>query len=102
MWDALSEAMITFDNDNLIKHIAYILENDLLLSAVDKIVKEMSNVTVVHEAKIKDYNLANNAGDKTEVILNNDQKYHCSLLVSFIINTHTYIIYLINKIDIIK
>lgn len=81
VWDALSEAMITFDNDNLIEHVAYIVENDLLLSAVDKIVKEMPNVTVLHEAKIKDYNLASNAGDKTEVILNNDQMYRCSLLL---------------------
>lgn len=78
--------MITFDNDNLIEHVAYIVENDLLLSAVDKIVKEMPNVTVVHEAKIKDYNLPNITGNRAEVILNNDQKYHCSLLVSFIIH----------------
>lgn len=74
--------MITFEHDNLVETVAYIVENDLLLSAVTKVVKDIPNVTVVNEAKIKDYKLPKEFDNTVEVIMENGDSYTCNLLVS--------------------
>ncbi|GLV36624.1 Coenzyme Q6 [Carabus blaptoides fortunei] len=81
VWDACSDAMITFEHDNLVEPVAYIVENDLLLSSVTEIVKEIPNVTVVNEAKIKDYKLANELDSTAEVFMENGDSYTCNLLL---------------------
>lgn len=87
VWDALSEAMITFDNDDLLETVAYVVENDTLLGAVGKEVVK-TNVQVVNEAKVKSYVLPRDSGSFTKVNLENGNNYTCKLLVSdFIFNT---------------
>lgn len=36
MWDACSDALITFDKDNLEDEMAYIVENDIVVAALTK------------------------------------------------------------------
>lgn len=81
VWDALSEAMITFDYDDLLETIAYIVENDTVLGAVGKEVVK-TNVKVVNEAKVKSYVLPRDSDSFTKVNLENGNSYTCNLLVS--------------------
>lgn len=74
--------MITFENENLNDNIAYIVENDLLLSAVTKLVKKMENINVVNNAKIKDYVLPQQMQNNVQVLMEEDTTYTCDLLVS--------------------
>ena len=62
--------------------MAYIVENDVLLSAVNKEMEEATeNVTVVYQAKIKGYQLPQE-NTKVRVDLENGTSYFCNLLVS--------------------
>lgn len=72
--------MITFDDD-FSEDIAYIVENDLLLTAVGKELKQLPNVSVVYDAKIKEYVLP--VEDDCKVILEDGTTYDTNLLVSF-------------------
>lgn len=82
VWDALSEAMITFEKENLSDTIAYIVENNLIIHAVTERVLDKKNVTFMHEAKVKEYKLPNLHENVAEVILDNGTSYTCNLLVS--------------------
>lgn len=89
MWDACSEAIISFNSDEILDDdIAYIVENDVLLHAVNtELLNNAKNVDVVFEAKISDYELAkgeNKFGEESLslVKLNNGDTYACHLLVS--------------------
>lgn len=82
VWDGLSDAMITFDKDNLTDTIAYIVENNLIIHAVTEVLRDKENVTILHETKIKDYKLPNLHENDAEIFLENGEKYSCNLLVS--------------------
>jgi hypothetical protein len=87
VWEACSDAMITFSHDAMVEDIAYIVENDVLLAAVNREVQELTeNLTVIHEAKIKGYELPQRYGTTCDVRvhLENGSSYVCSLLVSII------------------
>lgn len=87
VWEACSDAMITFSHDDMAEDIAYIVENDVLLAAVNKEVKELTeNLTVMHESKIKGYELPQCYGTTCDVRvhLENGPSYVCSLLVSVV------------------
>lgn len=81
VWEALSEAMITFDHDDLLETVAYIVENDALLGAAGKEVVK-TNVQVVNEAKVKSYVFPRDSESFTKVNLQNGNSYTCKLLVS--------------------
>lgn len=85
VWDACSEAFITFDQDNLQSDVAYIVENDVLLHAVNKELEKPDNPTkvdVVHSAKISKYDLmVNNHNSDTKVHMENGAVLTCNLLV---------------------
>ncbi|KDR03814.1 Ubiquinone biosynthesis monooxygenase COQ6, partial [Zootermopsis nevadensis] len=84
VWEACSDAMITFSHDDMAEDIAYIVENDVLLAAVNKEVKELTeNLTVMHESKIKGYELPQCYGTTCDVRvhLENGPSYVCSLLI---------------------
>jgi hypothetical protein len=79
--------MITFNHDDMVEDIAYVVENDVLLAAVNREVQELAgNLTVIHEAKIKGYELPQHHGKTSDVQvhLENGSSYICSLLVSVI------------------
>lgn len=82
MWDSHSDAMITFNEDNLDQDIAYIVENDLLLHAVDKELDNKASVKVIYNAKVDDISLPNEHGEDAKIELQNGQKFKTKLLVS--------------------
>lgn len=79
VWDALSNAMIAF-NEDCIETTAYIVENDLLLAAVGKELQNLPNVSVIYGAKIKDYHLPLE-NETSTVKLENGNSYNGTLLV---------------------
>lgn len=83
--------MITFNEDYLNNEIAYIVENDLLLHAVDKQLSEKDAVKVVYNAKVENISLPETPGEDSAVILQNGGNFGTKLLVS-----HKKTIYLIN------
>ena len=82
MWDACSDAMITFNEDYLSNEIAYIVENDLLLHAVDKQLSEKGTVKVVYNAKVENISLPETPGEGSAVTLQNGGYFETKLLVS--------------------
>ncbi|XP_049782232.1 ubiquinone biosynthesis monooxygenase COQ6, mitochondrial [Schistocerca cancellata] len=86
VWDALSDAMITFNNDGMAEEIAYIVENDLLVDSVSKCLEERtSNVEVIYEAKVKNCKLPSSdvlsgAHDLAQIEMEDGTSYSCRLL----------------------
>ncbi|KAI4498473.1 hypothetical protein M0802_006408 [Mischocyttarus mexicanus] len=80
VWDACSDAVITFNEDYLSKELAYIVENDLLLHAVKTQLREKSNVNVVYNAKVTNLLLPSIEGDNTKIQLENGKQYMTKLL----------------------
>ncbi|PSN45979.1 Ubiquinone biosynthesis monooxygenase COQ6, partial [Blattella germanica] len=67
------------------KDVAYIVENDVLLSAVNKQIELLAeNVTVLYQAKIKDYELPQNdrSLNNVNIKMEDGSTYTCNLLVS--------------------
>lgn len=87
IWDACSDAMITFNEDYLANEIAYIVENDLVLHAVDKQLKEKSSVEVIYNAQVEDITLPAARGDDTLIKLQNGKQFKAKLLVKQKSNT---------------
>ncbi|XP_047353023.1 ubiquinone biosynthesis monooxygenase COQ6, mitochondrial isoform X2 [Vespa velutina] len=81
VWDACSDAIITFNEDFLSKELAYIVENDLLLHAVNTQLEEKSNVNVVYNAKVTNLLLPEIIGENVEVQLENGKQYKTKLLI---------------------
>lgn len=71
--------MITF-NDDCSDVTAYIVENDLVLTSVGKELKNTSNITIIYNAKITDYELPLE-NDFSTVKLENGSSYTGTLLV---------------------
>jgi len=79
--------MITFSHDDMVEDVAYIVENDVLLAAVNREVKKLAgNLTVIYDAKVKGYELPQHHGETSDVQvhLERGSSYICSLLVSVI------------------
>ncbi|CAH2045497.1 unnamed protein product, partial [Iphiclides podalirius] len=86
VWDACSDALISFSSSDVLDDdVAYIVENDLLLHAIDKELKSpnVKNVDIVYGAKISGYELPQKNDLKMETIvnMNNGDAYTCQLLV---------------------
>ncbi len=81
VWDACSDAYITFSHDNFEKNVAYIVENDLILEAVYKQLVGLENVTVKNSSRLEKCTLYKDCG-QTSVTLNGGETYNCDLLVS--------------------
>lgn len=85
VWDACSDALISFTSSDMMgDDIAYIVENDLLLHAVNTELTSPSvkNVQIVYGAKISGYKLTRETSDCNIVKLDNGDTYLCDLLVS--------------------
>lgn len=74
--------MITFNNEDFNKIVAYIVENDLLIAAVGKQLNAIDNVTVINEAKVKSYDLPLEKNGIVKVHLEDGSTFQCKLLVS--------------------
>jgi len=72
--------MITFNEKYLTDELAYIVENDLLLYAIDKQVSEKENVTVIYESKVTDVKLSKTGYSTIE--LKSGKRFRSELLVS--------------------
>jgi ubiquinone biosynthesis monooxygenase Coq6 len=84
VWEACSDAMITFSHDDMVEDIAYIVENDVLLAAVNREIQKLAgNLTVIYDAKIKGYELPQRHGKTSDVRvhLERGSSYTCSLLI---------------------
>jgi ubiquinone biosynthesis monooxygenase Coq6 len=79
VWDAMSDAAITFDNDNLDKPVAYIVENDLLLDAVRREMPD--SLEVVYQSKIQSCRPPEEDQDCVTVCLESGARYMCDLLL---------------------
>lgn len=56
VWDACSDALITFDKDNMEEEMAYIVENDIIVAALNRQLDTLSeNVGVQYQAKVVKY-----------------------------------------------
>uniref|UniRef100_A0A665WYS5 Ubiquinone biosynthesis monooxygenase COQ6, mitochondrial n=1 Tax=Echeneis naucrates TaxID=173247 RepID=A0A665WYS5_ECHNA len=56
VWDACSDALITFDKENLQEEMAYIVENDIVVASLTKQLDSMSdNVQVEYRSKVVKY-----------------------------------------------
>uniref|UniRef100_A0A672FNU5 Ubiquinone biosynthesis monooxygenase COQ6, mitochondrial n=1 Tax=Salarias fasciatus TaxID=181472 RepID=A0A672FNU5_SALFA len=56
VWDACSDALITFDKENLQDEMAYIVENDIVVAAVTRQLDSLSdNVEVKYRSKVVKY-----------------------------------------------
>uniref|UniRef100_A0A8D3CJ81 Ubiquinone biosynthesis monooxygenase COQ6, mitochondrial n=1 Tax=Scophthalmus maximus TaxID=52904 RepID=A0A8D3CJ81_SCOMX len=56
VWDACSDALITFDKENLQDEMAYIVENDIVVAALTKQLDGLSdNVQVKYRSKVVKY-----------------------------------------------
>ncbi|XP_041810092.1 ubiquinone biosynthesis monooxygenase COQ6, mitochondrial [Chelmon rostratus] len=56
VWDACSDALITFDKENLQDEMAYIVENDIVVAALTKQLDSLSdNVQVKYRSKVVQY-----------------------------------------------
>ncbi|XP_031825655.1 ubiquinone biosynthesis protein COQ6, mitochondrial [Nomia melanderi] len=81
VWDACSDAMIEFNEDHLSEEIAYIVENDLLLHAVNKQLAKKENVNIVYASKVENIKLPKTEGEAAKIQLQNGKKYKTKLLI---------------------
>ncbi|KAG7204077.1 hypothetical protein KM043_001928 [Ampulex compressa] len=81
VWDACSDAMITFNEDHLSEELAYIVENDLLLHAVTKQVLEKENVKLIYNSRVEEIKLPTMAIGNSEIRLQDGKKYTTELLI---------------------
>lgn len=91
MWDACSDAIITLNHDNFSDDMAYIVENDLLMSALLQELEQNSNVLLKSSTSISSVQLPKDGFVSSGVVLTTGERYSCDLLVSslFIIVCNT-------------
>lgn len=56
VWDACSDALITFDKEDLLDEMAYIVENDIIVAAITRELDTLpENVQVKYKSKVVEY-----------------------------------------------
>ncbi|XP_074036894.1 ubiquinone biosynthesis monooxygenase COQ6, mitochondrial [Leptinotarsa decemlineata] len=81
VWDAVSDTSITFGEQTSADDVSYIVENDLLLGAASEEVKNINNVEVLYNAKVKCYHLPDFHENSVEIILEDGTRYSSELLL---------------------
>ncbi|XP_031774079.1 ubiquinone biosynthesis monooxygenase COQ6, mitochondrial isoform X2 [Apis florea] len=81
VWDACSDAMIIFNEDYLTEEIAYIVENDLLLHAVNKQLTDKENVNIIYNSKVENIKLPKTQEENAVIQLQDGTKYKSKLLI---------------------
>lgn len=82
VWDGTSDALITFNRDNFAGDVAYIIENDVLLYAIEKEIEQNANVTIRNCSKIEKVRLACDGHSNNKVYLQSGEVFSAELLVS--------------------
>ncbi|CAH0728374.1 unnamed protein product, partial [Brenthis ino] len=88
VWDACSDALISFSSSDILDDdVAYIVENDVLLEAINMELKSstIKNVEIMYGAKINGYDLSKtNPGSlkRNVVKMNNGDTYFCDILAT--------------------
>ncbi|XP_059376746.1 ubiquinone biosynthesis monooxygenase COQ6, mitochondrial [Carassius carassius] len=87
VWDACSDALITFDKENLQDEMAYIVENDIIVAALTKQLQTLSDhVEVQYRTKVVKYTWphpyhVSEAIPWVQVTLANGKTLHTKLLI---------------------
>uniref|UniRef100_A0A336KKH4 Ubiquinone biosynthesis monooxygenase COQ6, mitochondrial n=1 Tax=Culicoides sonorensis TaxID=179676 RepID=A0A336KKH4_CULSO len=81
IWDALSDAQISFRSDNSLSSLAYIVENDLILRAVYQELTQCSNVIIRNESKVEKIILNFEKTNKQKIKLVSGEEFLCDLIV---------------------
>lgn len=74
--------MITFNHDDFLGDVAYIVENEVLLYAIDREIAQNENVQVQNEARVDRIRLKCNGCAQNEVHLKSGEVFTTDLLVS--------------------
>lgn len=82
VWDGISDALIQFNDDEFVASVAYVVENEVLLYAIDKEIEKNSNVEIRNDSRIEKVNLQCNGAPCNEVHLKSGEMYTSTLLVS--------------------
>ncbi|KAF5293935.1 hypothetical protein FQA39_LY13640 [Lamprigera yunnana] len=80
-WDAVSDVMISFNHDEASKVVAHIVENDLIIHAVNKEIANLQNIQIINGFKIAKYHLPENVSQDINVQLENGDNFTCNLLL---------------------
>lgn len=81
IWDAISDTVITFNQETSSEVVAHIVENGLLLDAVAKELSQVPNVQVRNEVKIKKYSFPQGNSQKVTIELANGEILTSNLLL---------------------
>lgn len=73
--------MIVFNEDYLTEEIAYIVENDLLLHAVNKQLADKENVNIIYNSKVENIKLPKTQEEDAVIQLQDGTKYKSKLLI---------------------
>ena len=89
VWDACSDAILTFNKEDLLEDLAFIVENDVILNGIyHQLDKITDRVEVRYESRGKDYNLPsqttseNQGSPFSQVTLENGEVIDTRLLVN--------------------
>lgn len=83
--------MITFNREDFIEDVAYIVENDVLLHAVEKEIAKSTNVTIQNDSRIDRVRLSCDGHANNRVYLQSGEVLSADLLVSKL--TKMYILF---------
>jgi len=82
VWDACSDAALTFGKPDLSEDIAYIVENDLVVDSLTREVKKLTGrVDIVYQTKVSQYNLPSSESSQAIVVLDNGSEISTELMI---------------------
>ncbi len=82
IWDACSDAAITFGKPDLSEDIAWIVENDLIQDSLMKEVDQQSQIEVKYKTKAINYLLPQNPDEPAQITLEDGTALSTDLIVS--------------------
>ncbi len=82
VWDACSDAAVTFGKADLSDDIAWIVENDLVQDSLMKELDKIEQVEVQYKTKVTNYRLPQNADELVQVTLEDGSCLTTDLIVS--------------------
>ncbi|KAJ6639239.1 Ubiquinone biosynthesis monooxygenase COQ6, mitochondrial [Pseudolycoriella hygida] len=80
VWDACSDAIITLNHEHFSDNMAYIVENELLMSVLLQQLNDSPNVLLKNDTSISSVQLPKDGFDCSGVLLKTGERYSCDLL----------------------
>ncbi|XP_058444281.1 ubiquinone biosynthesis monooxygenase COQ6, mitochondrial [Malaya genurostris] len=81
VWDACSDALITFNYDDMSENISWIVENDVLLGSVYRQLDGVDTVKIRYSSKVEECHLIRDGAAASTVRLANGERLSCELLI---------------------